>query len=67
MGVDDGLANRESEADAALGTSPPGIDAIEPVEDSRQVLRRNTNSRVGNGDDGGCQARVVARELLGHR
>jgi hypothetical protein len=52
MGVDDGLADGEAEADSAAGARSAGIDPVEAVEDARHVLRRDADTGIRNPDSG---------------
>src|SRR5260221_3529439 len=56
VGLHEMLDDREPEPRTPLMTRAPVVDAVEPLEDSRQVLGGNAAPRVGHGN----------RDAVGH-
>ena len=57
VGGGDVLDDREAEAGAAGGAVPRRVDAVEPLEDAVELVRRDADALVGDADvDGGVVA-----------
>jgi two-component system phosphate regulon sensor histidine kinase PhoR len=60
MTIDDVLDDRETQPGPAGGARTPGIDAVEPFGQSRQVFARNAGTLIGDAD----QLTQVLQNLL---